>query len=198
MQEAGYFENHPCYGGLRDVGHNDIDKIERFFTLSDRHIVVIIGCGYGREAAHIGNRVRLIYGVDVNATVLSKAVAYLAQRGVANFRPVLAERHESDIPAPVDLVYAVTVMQHLTCDLVLHYLQTMAGKLSAGGRMIIQFMETDAGENDAAIAVYEPSVSWSREQIAEAAASAELRVLKVHTEWIRAGCAWHWAYLAKA
>ncbi len=199
LQAAGYFENHPHYQGCLDVGHNDIDKIERFFALEPSNVVVIIGCGYGREAAHICRQVAVVYGIDVSDGVLAQAVSYLRDgRGVTNFKPVLAERYDAEIPAGIDLVYSTTVMQHLTRDLVHEYLRTLGPKLSDNGRMIIQFMETDHGDQDADIAVYEPSVSWSRDQISVAVDGAGLAVLDIKTEWIRPGCLWHWAHIGRA
>ncbi len=196
LQDAGYFENHPRYRGCLDVGHNDIDKIERFVTLEPSNVVVIIGCGYGREAAHICRQVAAVYGIDVSDGILAKAVNYL--RGVTNFRPVLADRYGAEIPDGVDLVYSTTVMQHITRDMVQDYLTTLGPKLSDNGRMILQFLETDHGEADAEIALYEPSVSWSRDQIGAAAEGAGLRLLEIKTDWIRAGCVWHWAYIGRA
>lgn len=181
--------------GHLDVGHNDIEKIARFFTLVPHHVVAVIGCGYGREAAHICKRVALVYGIDVNEGILSGAGKYL--RDAKNFRPVLAENHDAEIPPPVDLVYSVTVMQHITRDLVHNYLGTMAPKLSTEGRMIIQFLESSHGEEDALIELYEPTVSWSRDQISMAVEGAGLRVLEIKTDVISPGVAWHWAYVGK-
>jgi hypothetical protein len=48
LQEHDYFENHPCYKGLRDDLSGDTCEIIEAFTPLFRHMnVVVIGCGYG-------------------------------------------------------------------------------------------------------------------------------------------------------
>jgi cyclopropane fatty-acyl-phospholipid synthase-like methyltransferase len=201
LQAAGYFEKHPLYqGGSLDMGEYDVDKIERFVALAPHHTIVVIGCGYGREAAHFCRRVAVVYGIDVSLQILDKAAAHVRDaHGMAKFRPVLAERYATDVPIGIDIVYSVAVMQHLTRDMVCDYLQTLGGKLSPDGRMVIQFLETDASDDDAAVArVYEPSVSWSACQIAVVCQAAGLTALDIKTDVIRPGCAWHWAFVGRA
>lgn len=195
LQASDYFERHPLYNGFMDMGPYDIGQIEHFVALGPEQVVVVIGCGYGREAAHICKRVSQVYGIDVSERILDKAVAHL---GVANFRPVFAERYADEIPAPVDLVYSVAVMQHLTRDIVHDYLLMLGRKLAADGRMVIQFLESDdpRSEQDADVSrVYEPSVSWSIDQIVAACVAAGLRAIDIKTEVVRPGCAWHWAFI---
>src|SRR5712691_12656819 len=121
MQEQDYFENHPCYRGLDDHG-GDVNFIEKFITLNPKMSAVVIGCGYGRESAYIAKRVGWVYGIDVNETILSKARAWVTERGVHNFTAILADNYKSDIPNEIDLIYSIVVMQHLTKDLVYDYL----------------------------------------------------------------------------
>ena len=101
--------------------------------------VVVIGCGYGRETAHIAPHVEHVYGVEVSDLILEKAVRYLAGRNIANFTPVLAERYASDIPAGIDLVFSVACMQFITRDLVFDYFATLARKLTRQESAIAMF-----------------------------------------------------------
>lgn len=201
LQEADYFDRHPRYEqGRLETGAYDIETIGRFCSIEPHHVVVVIGCGYGRESAFICKRAALVYGVDVSDKILARASAHLSgTHRVTNFRPVLAEKYATDIPSGIDLVYSVTVMQHLTRDLVCDYLQTLGGKLAPAGRMLIQFLEYGVSEPDASVSkVYEPTVSWTPDQIKQASEAAGLVTLNFTTDAVRPGCAWHWACLGRA
>jgi cyclopropane fatty-acyl-phospholipid synthase-like methyltransferase len=200
LQEADYFERHRCYNGHPDQGPIDIEYIEPFFKLQPDQVVVVVGCGYGRESAYICPRVKKVYGIDVCSKILWKAFTYLRERGIGNFVPIKVEEYADVIPnGGVDLVYSIVVFQHLTRDLVHDYLKTLGRKLAPDGRMVLQYLETEAGHSDAdPNASYEPAVSWKPEQIIGAAQAADLRVLTLTTQFIRSGVFWHWAHLGRA
>jgi SAM-dependent methyltransferase len=199
LHEHDYFETHPSYNGLRDFGgHNEIAAVEMFTRFAPSMRVVVIGCGYGRETAHIAPRVAHVYGIEVSDVILDKAVRYLAGRGVANFTPVLAERYGTDIPAGIDLVFSVACMQFVTRDLVLDYFSTLARKLTTSGQFIVQFaeeLEPDASNLDAELRVYEPAVSWTLPQLFELARRSGLRFREVRTypiAEVTPARLWHW------
>jgi cyclopropane fatty-acyl-phospholipid synthase-like methyltransferase len=179
LHEHDYFETHDSYHGLRDFGgDNDIAAIETFTNLQPSMRVVVIGCGYGRETAHIARRVKHVYGIEVSETILNKAVRYLAERNVANFTPVLAESYAHDIPNGIELVFSVACMQFMTRDLVFDYFATLARKLTPSGMFIVQFieeLEEGAASRDAELRVYEPSVSWTLPQLFDLAGRSGLR-----------------------
>jgi len=200
LQDQGYFENHPWYQGLVDTGGDaSVTYIERFLPLQPAMNVVVIGCGYGRETAHIAPRVRHVYGIEVSEVILGKALAYLRERSITNFTPALAESYDATIPDGIDLVYSVVVMQHLTRDLVKDYLLRLGRKLSVSGRMVIQFIEsTDADLTaDAEMMPYEPSVSWSLPLIAEAARHAGLKFEQAFSSLATDRAFWHWVCLGR-
>jgi SAM-dependent methyltransferase len=192
LQEKDYFENHRCYMGFKDIGLYDVEHIEHFVTLMPDQTAVVVGCGYGRETAHIGRRVAHVYGIDVSERILNKARQNLHDKGLTNVSFVLADEFEQAIPPGIDLVYSVACFQHLTRDLVLNYLRVLGGKLSVNGRMVVQFLESSGGEHDAKIQVYEPSVAWRPEQIREAVEAAGLRMLGLRTEPVVERVFWHW------
>ena len=74
-----------------------------------------------------------VYGIDVSDTILNKTAAYLAEKDVANFVPVLASDYRKSIPDGIDLVYSICVMQHLSRDLVRRYLANLGEKLRGAG-----------------------------------------------------------------
>jgi cyclopropane fatty-acyl-phospholipid synthase-like methyltransferase len=199
LQNDGYFDSHPYYLGLINSNRGEIANIEAFRPLTSDMIVVVIGCGYGRETAYIAPRVNQVYGIDVNAVVLSKAVHYLAERSITNFTPVLADRYKTDIPDGVDLVFSIVVMQHLTRDLVEDYFVSLAKKLKFGGAMVIQFLEDcgDWKQIDAELKAYEPSVTWTLPELAALCRACGL-VFNARSIQATDTCLWHWLYAVRS
>jgi len=195
IQDKGYFETHPCYQGLNDSPDLGADEvlIQKYIPLDKAMRVVVIGCGYGRETLRIAPHVAQVYGIDVNQTILDKAVNFLAERGVRNFTPVPAERWKEIVPQGIDLVYSIVVFQHLTKDLVRDYVFGLADKLAPGGRFLVQFADAFQGQADAELKEYEPSVRWSREEIEELVRQAGLELISLESSQVTDSCIWHWA-----
>lgn len=196
LQEQDYFGTHRCYQDRDAPGDYDVKQIERFVALKPSDNVVVIGCGYGRETKHIAPHVSMVWGIDVSERVLHDAWWYLASEAIFNFQPVLAKDYAAEIPDGIDLVYSLVTLQHLTRDLAQDYLQTLGRKLAPEGRMVLQYLESEHGTEDAELKVYEPSVSWTPPQITYAANDAGLRVLDLVTD-LHSGCFYHWAHLGK-
>lgn len=201
MQAQSYFENHPCYHGLRDFsGLDDVSIINTFTKLDSTMKAAVIGCGYGRETAYIAPQVARVYGIDVSPLILDKAVRYLGERGIANFTPVLAEAYKSEIPAGLDFVFSIVVMQHLTRDLVFDYFEALGQKLKPNGLFVVQFLEDlepGPANVDAELRVYEPSVTWTIAQLHELTRRSKLTFKEVRTYQVTGTALWHWACFAK-
>jgi cyclopropane fatty-acyl-phospholipid synthase-like methyltransferase len=199
LQEKNYFEEHPCYKGLVDMGSAECDVIEWFLPLTQAMKVVVIGCGYGRETTHIAKRVAQVYGIDVSEIILNKAGEYVKQNSVTNFTPVLTDEYKVRIPDQIDLVFSNVVMQHLTRDLVNDYLRSLGAKLALDGKMVIQFLESlDANlTDDAPLKAVEPSVSWSLPQIAKAAEDAGLAFEGARSYLAVPTALWHWVKIGR-
>jgi SAM-dependent methyltransferase len=199
LQENDYFEKHPCYNGLRDLGDSTCAVIEQYLPLSPGMNVVVVGCGYGRDTAHIAPRVRHVWGTDVSSTILDKAERYLGELGITNFTPVLAEDYGRAIPDGIDLVFSIVVMQHLTRDLVRDYFRTLGSKLTPSGRMLVQFVEDFLStDEDAQLRAYEPSISWTSRQLLELAQDAGVRFIEVRTQQVTPTALWHWGLFGAA
>ena len=192
MQEEGYFEKHPRYKGLLAFGKETVPAIEQFTKLNSEQNVIVIGCGYGRECIQIGPFVKRVYGLDVNYTIIKKALKFTRKQGMVNFVGVTADTWERDIPGGINLIYSMAVMQHLTRDLVYDYFRRLPKKLAPNGMMIIQFLEkfTDI-YHDAEIRLYEPQVSWTEVEIREMATACGL-VVEVKTIKATEIAVWHW------
>lgn len=200
MQRRGYFDHHPHYQNDEGSEGHECSIVEWFTPLRSDMDIVVIGVGYGRETAHLARRVRSVYGIDVSDLILDKARCYLADRGVTNFVPLLAESYRAYLPSSIDLVFSLAVMQHLTRDLVRDYLGGLGGNLSQSGKMVIQFLETDTADftADAEDRVYEPSVSWSIWQIVQAARDSGLKLEQSRSYLVTPAALWHWACLSRA
>jgi len=203
LQSEGYFEKHVCYGEFSTTGGTfDVDTIAKFFELQPHHVVVNIGCGFGREALHIAPKVAHVYGIDVSEEILAKAVKFLADNGVSNFTPAPAERYKEIVPqSGIDFVYCIVVMQHLTRDLCRDYVTTLGQRLAPGGRMLIQFIHelfdgVDAA--DAELRPYEPSISWTAPQIVDLARDANLDLVEIRSTLVTPTCLWNWTLFGKS
>ncbi|WP_207477494.1 SAM-dependent methyltransferase [Arenibaculum pallidiluteum] len=197
LQDADYFENHQCYGGLKAFGRDATDTLARFLSLRPDMQVAVVGCGYGRDTLQIAPQVAHVYGIDVSARILTKAHRFLEEHGVRNFTPVLAELWRDGIPDGIDLVFSIVVMQHLTRDLVRDYFAGFARKLAPGGSMVIQFLESRGyGQQDAELATYEPSVNWTCWDIMDLAEAVGLQA-EIRTDRVAETALWHWGHFRR-
>ena len=197
MQENDYFNKHTHFKGYPGTAPEALPAIRRFRQLMSTDNVVIIGCGYGRETRIIAPKVGWVWGIDVNDKILRKAVKVLSEEGVDNFTPVLAEEYKECIPTLIDIVYSIVVVQHITRDLTRDYILTLSERLSLDGIMVIQFLERLVHPvHDAALRIYEPSVTWTRNEIRDLAKESQLSV-KIHTEDITEEILHHWAGFRK-
>jgi cyclopropane fatty-acyl-phospholipid synthase-like methyltransferase len=198
LQSQDYFENHPYYKGLTDFCPGELSLIQSFLTLTADMKVVVIGCGYGRESAHIAPHVKWLYGIDVNDVILTKAVGYLSGRSVTNFTPVRVDRYKELVPNDIDLVFSVVVMQHITRDLVADYFSSLSEKLKTGGTMLIQFVEHfgETIEKDAELRTYEPDVTWTLPELLTLCRSCGLTFSARSVEATPTAM-WHWVHAQK-
>lgn len=201
MQNDDYFENHMYYGAGTEklpLYGDDLDLIRSFVDLNEKMNVAIIGCGYGRESVFIGPHVKHIYGIDVTKKILDKAVRFVNKHGVFNFTPVLAESWRYDLKEKLDLVFELTVFQHLTRDLTEDYIGGMAEKLNDDGKMLLQFMDCEYGTPEAEMKKYEPCVNWKMPEIELLASKFGLKILKEeHKHWPEDCAYWHWVLFGK-
>ena len=192
MQKEGYFEKHPRYKGLLAFGKETIPSIGRFMKVEPSYNVIILGCGYGREVLQLAPHVKHVYGIDVNSTIINKATTFTKKHSVENFTGYTVEEWERDIPEGIDLVYSMAVVQHLSRDIVLDYFKKLPKKLAPRGTMVIQFLEkfTDIYK-DPDNRLYEPQVSWTKDEIGELATTCGLEV-EIKTIEATEIAVWHW------
>jgi glycosyltransferase involved in cell wall biosynthesis len=196
LQDNQYFEKHQYYAGLKAYG-TDCEKLGKYTSLSKEMTVVVIGCGYGRETLLIAPRVKHVYGIDVNRTILDKADKFLAERGITNFTSVLAQDWKHVVPSNIDVVYSIVVFQHLTRYLVKDYIHGLAKKLSPNGKFVCQFADLANGTHDAELRPYEPNTRWSQTEIEELIQECGLIQNAIDTQDIPGKGSWYWAFFGK-
>lgn len=202
LQEDNYFENHPCYqydDGTLKAEADDDKRIARFLNLEEKKRVAVIGCGFGRDVSVIAPKVGHVWGIDVNQKILEKAKAFLTEKGITNFTPVLAQRWKAQLPCDLDFVYSVIVFQHLTRDLVKDYILGMSEKLSDKGEMLCQFADLVYGTNDVEKnEPHEPSVRWNESEIKSLVEDAGMSLYQIQHQHIPDHGDWLWAHFGIA
>lgn len=200
LQEDNYFDTHPRYKNLSPLTSTDVqafypvEYIQQFTPISPEWKVLVIGCGIGLDIVQIAPHIKEIWGVDVNDTVLEKASRLLQEAGINNFQLRTVETWKEQTPNDFDLVFSITVMQHLSRDLVIEYFQSFQQKLKHGGKGVIQFLERSGGDRpDKA----EPSFSWKRQELRRLIEQAGLVLLECKTIQILNRRSWHWLYFRK-
>jgi ubiquinone/menaquinone biosynthesis C-methylase UbiE len=111
----------------------------RHFGLHDGHCLIDLGCGSGRLAAALGQRMQISYlGIDIVQALLD----YAASKAPPDYRFVL--HRDLHIPAPdacADMVCAFSVFTHLLHTETYLYLQDIRRVLLPGGRLVFSFLE---------------------------------------------------------
>jgi SAM-dependent methyltransferase len=112
---------------------------ERLDHPRETRVGLDFGCGIGRLTRAMSDRVELVYGLDVAATMIDRAVEINRDRPACRFR---LHRHE-DLGAfadqSVDLVVCLLVLQHLGDRAAIErYLAEFVRILSPGGLAVVQ------------------------------------------------------------
>ena len=194
MHESDYFGKQMERLNLPEKRGHDLSYIEQFLKLQRKMKVAIIGSGYGRESLLIAPHVKHVYGIDVTWDLLKKSKQFLQENNILNFTPIIADNWKQQLPGDIDLVYSITVFQHITRDLTIDYIRAISKKLSADGKILVQFAELDYGKNDAEMKVYQPDVNWSIPQIRELIQLTGLYEYQIKRQEVPGHGAWHWAY----
>lgn len=125
----------------------DVESLEQFAGLNKRTRLLDWGCGAGRLAVGIRakfGRVKDYHGVDIQPRLLNWASKNLTAPGYRFTLVDAAHRHynpagtatDKSLPTPpgsVDIVYAYSVLSHLSGDDVEFYLRAIAEALAVGG-----------------------------------------------------------------
>jgi len=103
-----------------------------------------IGCGYGQWLQPLSRLVKLACGFDIHSDVINKGVRLLDAHDVRNV--ILWLNDGTSIPAGsdvADLVYSISVFQHLPRAIVTGYLDESFRVLKPGGVALHHFRNMD-------------------------------------------------------
>jgi len=102
--------------------------------------VLEIGCGYGEWMIPLSPLVKELHGIDIHPGLASKSAEKFAEHGVQNCHFTLSDGLSVPYPDKTfDLVYSVTVFQHIPREIVHGYLKESDRVMAEGGRSLHHF-----------------------------------------------------------
>lgn len=141
-----------------------------------------IGCGYGEWMIPLSKMVATVNGFDIHPSILEKAREKFAEHRVENCR--VTQGDGLTIPTMVigkenygyDLVYSISVFQHMPRSIVRRYMRGAREVLASTGRVLFHFRFAGGGgtwsDDITEHHRRDWSVGWTEAQIAEAAKEA--------------------------
>jgi cyclopropane fatty-acyl-phospholipid synthase-like methyltransferase len=167
LHDKGYFPNHNHYGGGELLNADDrFDRsLDGLVGLQSTDDVLDIGCGYGRLMHAIAGSVNSIVGVDVHNAPIRTASRLLS--GFENAEVLVTD----GVSLPFedhsfDLVYSMSVFQHLSRKIVHGYFAEIGRVLRNDGRLLIQFSRKARADDVDPTRDREQSVQWLPSQLA--------------------------------
>jgi hypothetical protein len=154
LQRSGY---HPPVDEIvariqRDINVGDVDGILALWggylgetiDVTDCDVVEIGHGGGWYLAQCIRAGCKHAYGLEVSEVINNKANSALTQFDYLNFSlNVVDQRFLSQIEATPDVIYAITVFQHLPTQILEEYFSSAAKVMNAGSRFYFQTLENN-------------------------------------------------------
>lgn len=141
-----------------------------------------IGCGYGEWMIPLAKSVTRVDGIDIHPSLVNKGGDLFSYHRVKNAWIWLTDGLSIPFPdACFDLVYSISVFQHLPREIVRGYLRESARVVRPQGRVAFHFRDADdvgdyppLAEDITANHKGDFSCGWTASQIMEAAEEAGL------------------------
>jgi SAM-dependent methyltransferase len=107
--------------------------------------VLDLGCGPGRLAVPIAGFCprATIVGVDISARMIRAARNYAVDWSVGNCTWLISDGRRLPDIGPIDGAYSVLCFQHLDAETIRGYMQSFAGVLEPGAKLVIQIVRDD-------------------------------------------------------
>jgi SAM-dependent methyltransferase len=114
--------------------------------LPDRGRILDLGCGFGLFAGYFGQTqpAREIVGIDLNPKRIAMAAAVAAGLGLLNYRFVVGDVRQLELPGPFAGCYVLDVMHHVPADTQRPILEKIYDLLSPGGVLVMKDITTAA------------------------------------------------------
>jgi len=146
-----------------------------------------IGCGYGQWMIPLSKHVGHVSGFDIHAAPIAKAIEKFNAHGVFNASVGLGHGDTIQYPSGVfDLVYSISVFQHLPRPMVLSYLKESKRVLVDNGVAVHHFRNADnvgpypkPADDIVVNHTGDFSCGWTTQQIIDAAGEAGFTHCKV-------------------
>ena len=124
-------------------GEDTVDAIwkvaQRLGYPRQQRVALDLGCGVGRLTRSISRRVEVVYGLDVAATMIERAIEVNRDCPGCRFRLQRDDDLRAFADQSVDLVVCLLVLQHLADRATIEtYLAELVRVLSPGGLAVIQ------------------------------------------------------------
>jgi ubiquinone/menaquinone biosynthesis C-methylase UbiE len=173
--EAGYFPNSVQHRDwlIYDAPPEWLVKLGCPVPSDD---VLEVGCGYGEWMIPLSPMVKSVCGFDIHPSVIDMAGRKFAKHGASNCSAVVNDG--LTIPyedGRFDLVYSISVFQHLPRAIVHGYIAEIARVLKPNGRALMHFRNADnvgpyppLADDIAANHTGDFSVGWTADQVREA------------------------------
>ncbi len=124
----------------------NLSMITPAIITGERQYIFDLGCGPGRLAIPIGNRLQgpggMVTGIDISRNMLNHLQDEADAAGIDVLSILTNGRTFPDLKSGShDAGYSVNVFQHLPPEVVQHYLTQVNRILKPGGKFIFQFVE---------------------------------------------------------
>jgi len=141
--DRGYFPNSKQHAGWK-VFESLYDWFDTIAAPGPDDVALEIGAGYGEWMIPLSRRVRSVAGCDIHPDLPAKAVEKFREHGVKNAIFTLCDG--TTLPytgRAFDLVYSISVFQHLPREIVRGYLRESDRVMKPDGRAVHHFRNAD-------------------------------------------------------
>lgn len=163
------YKNHNYNG---DVPSKDplpfyFEFVERIKPLNKKMQVLEIGAGAGNVINFICNHVKEVHGVDISSVAINMAEKYLKKNKKQNYKLYVRDNIEFFKDKKFDLIYEMTVFQHMLRDHTIEYINQCYRKLKDDGLVMFQFIYNSMQQKEMEVKDQENRSSWTKDEITD-------------------------------
>jgi SAM-dependent methyltransferase len=185
LHESGYFPNSKQHAKWRIY-----DKPPDWLLphLHAKQCALEIGCGYGQWMIPVSRRVRAVFGIDIHRIPIRMAKEKFVEHDTVNALVVCSDGETIPFGQDrFDLVYSISVLQHIPRDIVEQYMAETTRVLTPGGKLLFHFRNMD-NVGDYPIPAQDItvdhtgdfSVGWTAEEVTDLADRHGVTVHEIH------------------
>ena len=123
---------------FESLGRKDAGRMDEL--VSEKSIVLSVGCGIGRVEKYLAPRVGELHAIDISAEMIAHARHRLGRLPNVFLREVALDEYLGAFPdGTFDLVFSLLVLQHMEREHAFAYLRDARRVLKRGGFLFVQF-----------------------------------------------------------